>query len=68
MVNPESDRMVEKWDNPPIESVIPPLDPLDDEAYDPTIRTALMFLLWSVFMMAIGFMISLMVQGHIIFR
>ena len=61
--------MVEKWDNPPIESVIPPLGPLDDEAYDPNTKSAaLMFVIWSVFMMAIGFMISLMVQGHIIFR
>ena len=67
MVNPESDRMVDHWDNPDPAPTV--LTPLDDEADSPNGKLgALAFVIWSVFMMAIGFMISLMVQGHIIFR
>ena len=59
--------MVERWDNnkEPMHAVIA----LSDEG--PPVNNklgALMFLLWSAFMMALGFMVAMMVQGHIIFR
>ena len=44
-------------------------EPLKDE--EPPVNNklgALMFLLWSAFMMSLGFMIAMMVQGHIVFK
>lgn len=60
--------MVDHWDNKePMHAVIAPLDDTADEPVNGKLG-ALMFLLWSAFMMALGFMIAMMVQGHIVFK
>jgi hypothetical protein len=60
--------MVDHWDNKePMHAVIVPS--LADE--EPEVNNklgALMFLLWSAFMMSLGFMIAMMVQGHIVIK
>ena len=61
--------MVEHWDREQTEPMHTVIQPLDDVADAPNNKlNALMFLLWSIFMMALGFMVAIMVQGHIVFR
>jgi hypothetical protein len=56
---------MEKWDHP-MERVIVPLEDTADEPASK--RAALTFVIWSAFMMALGFFISLAIEGHIIIR
>ena len=55
---------MEKWDNP-MEKVI--FEP-DKEPEVSNKRNAFWFLVWSAFMIATGFFISLVIQGHIVIR